>query len=90
MSNQNSPPDGSTTICGVGTPGCGGFGGVTLIASCSMPDGTGCAAAGADPNVFGVGSAATGSGTGCPARAFTAPVIDATFGTVRFTPAAAA
>ena len=88
VSNQNSPPDGSTTICGVGTPGCGGLGGVTLIASCSMPDGTGCAAAGADPNVFGVSSAATGSGTGCPGRAFTATVIDATFGTVRFTPAA--
>ena len=87
VTNRNSSPDGSTTICNVATAGCAGFGGVTLIPSCSMPDGTGCAAAGADPNVFGVSSTATGSGTGCPGRAFAATVIDATFGTIRFTPA---
>jgi hypothetical protein len=43
ITNQNSSPDGSTTICNVGTAGCAGFGGVTLIPSELSPAMIACA-----------------------------------------------
>ena len=88
ITNNNTAPDVSTTICNFGDAGsCTGASGITLIPSCSMPDITGCSVSGADPGVFVLSSTATGVGSSaCPGRAFNVTVVDAIFGTVRFTP----
>ena len=89
VTNANTPPDGSTTICDHDDTGtCAGSPGITLIPSCSVPDATGCAAIGADPDVFRIDPTATGAvGSACAGALFTVTEISEAFGTVRFDPA---
>ncbi|HVF77537.1 MAG TPA: hypothetical protein VNA28_04520 [Solirubrobacteraceae bacterium] len=77
VTNQNTAPDTTSTIAATG---------ITLTPTCGLLDGFGCSAAGADPNVFVLQSSATGTGTGCPGRAFIVSAPDAA-GAVRVTPA---
>jgi Ca2+-binding RTX toxin-like protein len=89
ITNSNTSPEVSSTICNAGDPGlCAGSPGITLIPSCSATDFEGnCSPAGADPNVFALSPTAIGtSGSACDGRTFTVTVIDAIYGKVRFTP----
>lgn len=59
---------------------------VTLIPACSKVAGTSCDPAGAEPGVFEVAATASGEvGSACGGKVFDVAVVDATFGTVRFT-----
>jgi Ca2+-binding RTX toxin-like protein len=89
ITNQNTAPDGSTTICNVNDSGsCAGDNGIVLIPSCSQINAAGCTAVGADPGVFSISSTATGTlSSACSGRVFNTTVVDPTIGSVRFTPA---
>jgi Ca2+-binding RTX toxin-like protein len=84
--NDNTAPDGSTTICAASTPACGGFDGITLLPSCSATSGNTCSLAGTDVGVFTISSTATGTGSGCNGKAFNVSTGFDAVGTVRFTP----
>jgi hypothetical protein len=91
LTNQNTAPNtnDTNTVCREedSSPPCGPSArGIVLVPSCFQVSGDQCTAAGADPGVFQISSTPTGrAGTSCESRTFNANVIDATFGTVRFT-----
>jgi hypothetical protein len=63
--------------------------GITVVPSCKQIVNGLCTAAGADPGVLTISPTATGrAGGACAGMTFTTSVVDATFGTVRFTPPA--
>jgi hypothetical protein len=92
LHNLNTPPDAtaSNTVCNAGdaSPPCAaGEPGITVVPSCKQIVNGACTAAGADPGVLKVSPTATGrAGGACAGITFTTSVVDATFGTVRFTP----
>jgi hypothetical protein len=96
LKNQNDMAQAGLTnrVCNNGDPApCAGAAetGIILTPSCKELSTSGCTAAGADPGVFRL--SATGKGTAiagntCAGVNFTIAVVDATFGTVRFSPPA--
>ena len=91
LTNINTAPNTSSTVCNVGDPlPCpAGELGITLIPSCgrlgsfSQCDPIG----GADPGVFQVSATALGAaGTACAGMQFTVTLIDPAFGRLRFAP----
>ncbi|HEV7806852.1 MAG TPA: hypothetical protein VGO80_13595 [Solirubrobacteraceae bacterium] len=91
VTNANSGGDVSSTICNFGDPGsCTGSQGIILVPSCGSQNfSASCVPppTGADPGVFAIQSPASGAaGSACEGRLFTVTQIDATFGTMRFTP----
>ncbi len=92
VGNQNTPPNaGATnTVCNFGDPfPCpAGEPGITLIPSCGQLGAFSvCSPAGADPGAFVIPAVAQGrAGTACAGMLFDVTQIDATFGTLRFTP----
>ncbi len=92
LRNQNSGANagGANVVCDAGdavAPCMASDTGIALTPSCGELAGDVCAASGADPGVFVIAPSATGrSETSCAGTAFDAEIVNAAFGTVRFTP----
>ncbi len=90
LSNEDTPPNLSNTICNFGDPfPCpAGDPGITLIPSCGQLGAFSvCTPAGADPDVFAPSATGTGApGTACAGMVFDIVEIDPAFGQLRFTP----
>ncbi len=86
--NASNADDGAITVCNANEGGaCASSQGITLIPACGAL-GTFPPCAAADPGVFRIGATARGSeGTECSGTLFTVTALDATYGSVRFTPA---
>ena len=92
LRNQNSGPNagGANVVCNAGDPVTTCLAsdtGIVLTPSCSALAGDACSPSGADPGVFAIAPSATGRlGSSCAGIAFDASIVNAAFGTVRFTP----
>jgi hypothetical protein len=92
MSNQDTAPNqaDTNTVCNAGdtAPPCSSpERGIVLTPACKQLAAGACTAAGAEPGVFQISTSGIGkAGTACAGVSFSTALIDATFGTVRFTP----
>jgi hypothetical protein len=89
--NASSAPDGAITVCNAGEGGvCASSTGITLLPSCgALAAFPRCATP--DPGVFRISPTARGEqGTSCSGLLFSVSAADATYGSVRFTPAGGA
>jgi hypothetical protein len=88
--NNGSNAGGANVVCNAGdavSTCLASDTGIALTPSCSALAGDTCAPSGADPGVFAIAPAATGrDGTSCAGITFDASIVNAAFGTVRFTP----
>jgi len=92
LENRNTSPNenDTNTICNaaeVSPPCADPEEGIVLTPTCKQVASGQCTAAGADPGVFALSATGTGrAGSDCSGMVFDIGVIDATFGTLRFTP----
>ena len=92
LENRNTAQNAAATnsVCNApdASAGCAGpDSGILLVPACMQVASGACVSAGADPGVFQVSPSGTGrAGTACAGTGFSTSIVNAGFGTVRFTP----